>query len=75
MQELMTSGTNVGTPIALLVAVASSGLVAWAVWLYVTSAGHIQKVDTAKSCLTGASIGLGIAFLVFIGSQIFSWIW
>ena len=71
MQELTSIGTSIATLIAILVAVASTGVVAWAGWQYVTAAGDPQAIGKAKQTLIGAFIGLGIAGLAFIGPRIF----
>ena len=71
MQELTSVGTSIATLIAILVAVASTAVVAWAGWQYVTAAGDPQALGKAKQTLIGAFIGLGIAGLAFIGPRIF----
>ncbi len=71
MQELTSVGTSIATLIAILVGVASTGVVGWAGWLYVTAAGDPQAIGKAKQTLMGAFIGLGIAALSFIGPRIF----
>lgn len=71
MNELSSVGTSVATVIAILVAVASTAVVAWAGWQYVTAAGDPQALGKAKQTLIGAFIGLGIAGLAFIGPRIF----
>ena len=71
MQELTSIGTSIATLIAILVAVASTGVVAWAGWQYVTAAGDPQAIGKAKQTLIGAFIGFGIAGLAFIGPRIF----
>ena len=71
MSELSSIGTSIATVIAVLVAIASTGVVAWAGWQWVTAAGDPQALGKAKSTLIGAFIGLGIAGLAFIGPRIF----
>ncbi len=71
MQELASVGTSIATIIAIIVAVASTAVVAWAGFQWVTAAGDPQQISKAKQTLIGAFIGLGISGLAFIGPRIF----